>query len=43
MNDAWLTVIAQVGTTLLTVAVTILVAYLTYSAQRKKELEALKK
>lgn len=43
MDDICITVIAQVGTTLLTVAVTILVAYLTYSAQRKKELEALKR
>lgn len=41
MDDICITVIAQVGTTLLTVAVTILVAYLTYSAQRRKELEAL--
>lgn len=43
MDDICITVIAQVGTTLLTVAVTILVAYLTYSAQRRKELEALER
>lgn len=43
MEETWITIIAQVGTTLLTVAVTALVAYLTYSAQRKKELKAIKR